>query len=297
MIMKTIYVEGRKDNFIKHIMNEIADECERLGHTVERCYPFSHYRRPPPEGLKKSDLIIVWNGIHPHYRQYQECIQEHGIKTLYAELGWFPQRKTFQIDPTGFNAAASWASEPLKSKGKERIAIPSEGDLLVILQLDIDTQIRYHSPYFENMTEFVKFLADISPMKLRVRRHPRHAPSAGVRRIVNEHPNCYWDDSKLLPEALDKSCAVAMINSSSGIEALMRGAPILCFGNAVYRHPGVVVCCDNRPKATRKAIESIHKAGIWKQRVNEFLARIMTKQWTIEDIPTRLGPFLDQVLK
>ncbi len=89
---------------------------------------------------------------------------------------------------------------------------------------------------------------------------------------------------------------MATVNSSSGVEALIRGVPILCFGNAIYRHSGAVLCCTNDQNHARKAIANLDRAGIWQQKVNELVKRIMDKQWVIKDVPKKLKPLLDQVL-
>ena len=294
--MSKIFIELRNQALVKKTMQSFVDACRSFGHDVHICAPFSG-STPGSEEFSKCDLAILWNGIHSKYRKYRELIDLWGVKTLFVELGWYPQRQTFQVDPKGFNMEASWANDPLQATGKQRISIPNKEELLVILQLDIDTQIQQHSPYFKDMASFINFLAEVSPRKLRIRKHPRHKPSPAVSSAVQIHKNCFWDDSPNLVEAMSKCKAVATINSSSGVEALIKGYPVLCFGNAIYRHSGAVLCCTNDKKETRKAIANLDRAGIWQQKVNELIERLMDKQWTIPEVPKKLRPLLEEALK
>ena len=215
---------------------------------------------------------------------------------MYVELGWFPQTATFQIEPTGINSAASWTSEPLTQTPQRPLEVRSSGDLLVLLQDDEDTQITLRSPWFADMHEFLRHLVEHSSVPVRVRPHPRHANSAAVASLIN-NSDCRLDQSPSLFAALNDCRAVACINSSSAVEALAHHIPVLCYGNAIYRHPGVVHCLDNDEEATRLATKRLAagNSGLFTNLIDEFLGRVQRQQWKVASIPRRLPPLIGQV--
>src|SRR5262245_30211907 len=182
--MSTILVEARRDPAPAEALDQIAATCRRLGHEVfrwrgPRSGRVPHWRWPFP-----CDLAILWNGSHPGYARALNIFRHRGTKLLYVELGWHPQRGTIQIDPQGINARASWARQPLTLPGSTPVAIRQDGDLLVVLQLDRDTQITQLSPWFADMRSFVEFVCRHSALPVRVRAHPRELPDAEFQKRV-----------------------------------------------------------------------------------------------------------------
>ena len=92
--------------------------------------------------------------------------------------------------------------------------------------------------------------------------------------------------------------ALACVNSSCGVEALGTGLPVLCYGQAIYRHPGAVYCLDDDPQATRDATESLAagRCDLFREPAAEVVSRIVSHQWPVAEIPRRLPPLVEQAL-
>jgi hypothetical protein len=294
---KTILVEARRDRNVKPILDALAAECYRLGYRVKRWRGPLSGRVPYRRRLSHCELAIIFNGAHPAYQSMRRQLENRGCKRLYVELGWFPQSDTFQIDPAGINSTASWASEPLQLTPQDPLEVRSSGDLLVLLQDDEDTQITQRSPWFADMHEFLRHILEHSSLPVRVRPHPRHPKSDAVASLIS-NSDCRLDRSPSLSAALLDCRAVACLNSSSAVETLVKHIPVLCYGNAIYRHPGVVHCLRDDGAATRIATDRLATglSGLYTNQVDEFLGRVQQQQWRLESIPRRLPSLLRRIL-
>lgn len=295
--MSTILIEDRKDLNSHRVLQAIANTCRSLGHDVFRWRSPHSGRVPHWRHIFRCDLAILFNGTHLIYGPALERLRQMEAKRLYVELGWNPQAGTCQIDPAGINARASWARAPLHVVGQTPLATRPTGNLLVVLQLDTDTQITQQSPWFRSMRQFLDFLCLHSRLPLCVRAHPKSKDVDSLRELALSR-GAEWDQSASLAEAFRHSRAVACINSSGGVEALSHGLPVLCYGNAIYRHPGAVYCLDDRPEATRAVIDELAagQCSLQAERVTAALKRVMDHQWTVAEIPERLPALLQRVL-
>jgi hypothetical protein len=296
--MATILVEARKSPAAGAFLDRAAQVLRDGGHRVVRWRGPRSGRVPYSRLLWPCDLAILFNGTHTGYRPYHCYLDRWQTPRLYVELGWYPQQDHFQVDPQGINAAASWAGQRLESPCRTPLPVRGSGDLLVVLQHDQDTQITEMSPWFENMLAFVRHLVEHSALPLRLRKHPRHALDAQIGELADAK-GIVWDQSPSLAAALDTCKAVACVNSSSAVEALARGLPVLCFGKAVYRHPGAVICltddADQLDAATRELREG--RCGLFVEPIEELVRRITTRQWTLDDVRRRLPPLVESLLE
>ncbi|MBC7855030.1 MAG: hypothetical protein IAF94_16485 [Pirellulaceae bacterium] len=295
--MSTILVEARKDANVRPALDLIAETCRGLGHDVFRWRgPLSgrvpYWRHPFP-----CDLAILFNGTHIKYAPALTRLKQMGAKLLFVELGWYPQKGTVQIDPAGINARASWAGEPLAVEGRTPLRVRSRRELLVLMQLDGDTQITELSPWFANMREFVTHVCRHSALPVRVRAHPLAPPAAELVREV-ERLGATWDHSASLAEALAGCKAVACINSSSGMDALARRLPVLCYGLSIYRHSGAVYCLKGCEEETRLATEQLAAGScpLFEECCDAAGMRAMDHQWSFHEIPERLPAMLEALL-
>jgi hypothetical protein len=295
--MSTILVEDRVCTMARPALDAIAKTCRRLGHDVFRWRgPYSG-RVPHWRYIFPCDLAVLFNGAHTKYDQPLAKLRRMNAKLLFVEIGWNPQRGTCQIDPSGINAMASWAQEPLEVEGKTPLQVGSSGDLLVVLQLDRDSQITRLSPWFRSMAEFVGFVCRHSQLPVRIRKHPKAKPDPALEELVNSL-GAAWDNSPTLAAALEDCRAVACINSSCGVEALEHRLPVLCYGRAIYRHPSAVYCLTDDPRLTIEATAEIAagKCSLMAEQAQAALARIMVHQWPHAEIPDRLPVLLEEVL-
>lgn len=261
-----------------NVLNALAQAAEAKGHSVNR---FQH------ADCVGFDISIIWNGLYNWEVAYRK--ENPQQRFLFAELGWCPQKPCFQLDPLGVNAFASWAREQINTKLYVPIVTKLDKiDLLVVLQDDADTQIYtpWLSPMFRNMAEWLCWLAETLPeYRLRIRAHPNHPMSAQAQQIVQNTRNMKLDDSPNMAEAIDESIAMLSINSSSGIEGLQKGLPIIAFGRSVFSsvvNAGYYVFIQKEPREyTRNAISEIILGKSTLNRVAQTAAvsRIMSKQW------------------
>lgn len=297
MRMTSILVEARKDPLPRRILDALANECARQGYEVTRWRGPLSGRVPHSRWLPECDLAILFNGAHERYDYAISRLRQVGAKLLFAELGWLPQSKTFQLDPQGVNANASWVSQTLEPPGKTPLPCRTTGDLLVPLQLDEDTQITRLSPWFQDMAAFVEHLAKNSVLPIRLRAHPQGSPSRRVREIARDF-RLTWDNAPTFAKAMETCRAVATINSTCGAEALHAGLPVLCHGRAIYRRPGAVHCLSNDHRATAEVTTHLSRGStrLSRESIFEAVLAMEAAQWTMDQIPTRFPKLLRDVL-
>jgi len=279
------------------MLDAVAHVCRGLGHDVFRWQGPLSGRIAAWPYIFHCDLAILFNGTHDLYLPTLERLEQMSAKLLFVELGWHPQIGTCQIDPAGINVAASWSGVPLDVTGGTPLSVRPDGDVLLVLQLDHDTQIRRHSPHFPDMASFVEFLCRHSVLPVRIRAHPRQPPSSELVARVLELGGS-WDDSPNLAVAVERCRAIASINSSCGVEALDYGLPVLCYGDAIYRHAGAVYCLGANPKGTWEATAELAggRCSLTVEAQRAALARVLDRQWLPADIPARLPPILRELL-
>ncbi|WP_425618639.1 hypothetical protein NA78x_002348 [Anatilimnocola sp. NA78] len=279
-------------------MRQIAHISRAEGHTTRYWLgPLSGWL-PNRLWAGKPDLAFVWNGVKPRYLPSVRLLNQLGAKVVYVEHGWYPQAPTVQLDTVGVNVGASWSNKPLATRGRTPLPVRPQGDLLVLLQHDEDAQITEYSPWFANMAEFVEHVATHSTLPVRVRPHPRHPPSPALRQAVTSRGHA-WDTSPSLSAALETCRAVACVNSGSAIEAFTRRVPVLCFGESIYRHPGVVYCLDHEIEPLRMATNELAQgqSSLFVEAIEAILERVHANQFRITELnqvlPVRINQWLE----
>jgi hypothetical protein len=294
---RTILVEVRKDPVATAILEPMADTCRAMGHEVLRWRGPLSGRMPYGRWLPVCDLAILFNGAHRSYRPALARLRAWGAAMLMVELGWFPQAGHYQVDRAGVNSAASWAHDNLEVEGHTRLAVRNTGDLLLLLQLNDDTQITERSAWFSGMDQLVRFVCRHSALPVRVRSHPKAGDRMQLRQMVAEC-GASWDDATTLSESLDRCRAVACVNSSAAVEAMAHRLPVLCYGDAVYRHDGAVYCLTDDGVQTRAATDELlgGTSSLYLEKMAAVVDRIVSKQWTAADVPKRLPDLVDSLL-
>lgn len=296
--MRCIVVESRKDARVAPILDALAEGCRQLGHRVWRWRGPLSGRVPCSRRLPLCDVAIVFNGLHRSYEPVLAKLESLSIMPIFVELGWHPQNGTFQIDTSGINALASWASAPLANPSRTALTVRSQGDLLLLLQLDSDSQVTHLSPWFADMAQWVKHMSENSRLPIRIRRHPLSQPSAEVEQLVKQHA-LRWDHASSLAESLAGCRALACVNSSGAVEAIAHRIPVLCYGPSVFRHERAVYCLTNDGAQTTAVTAELAqgKCTLAAEPVDELIGRITARQWTIYDVPTRLPALLQAAFR
>jgi capsular polysaccharide export protein len=123
---------------------------------------------------------------------------------------------------------------------------------LVPLQHDGDAQITHHSPYGQNTDFIINVLRSFalhapSHRKLVFRQHPHSRGGPGHVALIQSLSKELGIGARVhhmvegdTPDLAQHSAGVVLINSTVGLQALERGAPLIVLGDAVYKQPGLV---------------------------------------------------------
>ena len=226
-------------------------------------------------------LAVVWNGHHIEAASCVEVARLLGIKTIFMENGFFPQ--TIVIDEKGVNAANSLAGkgadfyqkvqiEPeklaqlketklqqreLRKKfyGKEEMKFPKQFFFLPF-QVHTDTQVLLNSPYIKNMYDLVdtvySSLEEFNHKNnedywLVVKEHPSDFGRIDYSNLKKKYQkkNVVFITTALSSELIELSRAVITINSTVGIEALLKRKAVITLGEAFYNVEGLVYHCTD----------------------------------------------------
>lgn len=228
---------------------------------------------------KKIDLLIVWNGSFVEAASGVKAARDLGRKVIFMENGFFPQ--TLVLDEKGVNAANSLAGKTAdfyravrtapaklsqlkgtklvprklreKFRGKEKVQLPPKYFFLPF-QVHTDTQVLLNSPRIRNMYE-------LTDTVYRAVEAFNRKNQEDYWLVIKEHPSDYkridYTDLKekyqkekvvfvtTMPssELIQESQAVITINSTVGLEALLKGKPVITLGKAFYNVDGMVCHC------------------------------------------------------
>ncbi|HHW11592.1 MAG TPA: hypothetical protein GXX33_01110 [Firmicutes bacterium] len=229
--------------------------------------------------LRKIDLLVVWNGAYLEAASGVKAARDLGIKVIFMENGFFP--RTLVMDEKGVNANNSLVGktadfyrkiepDPVKLAklketrlvpralrknftGTEEVQLPPKY-FFVPFQVHTDTQVLLNSPHIRNMYELV----DTVYQALKKFNRNNHSD---YWLVIKEHPSDYgridytdlkkkYQGEKVVfvttapsSELIEQSQAVITINSTVGLEALLKEKPVITLGNAFYNVDGIVFSC------------------------------------------------------
>jgi|SRR5688572_12000923 len=201
--------------------------------------------------------IVVFNGYHDRIHAATRSI-ERLWKVLYFEHAWLPQAYHNTIDRLGpgvFSSACRdrvlgprnpaqvletlraldpfYVTKPINADIAEAIGT---GYILVPLQLEFDTSIRYGSPIFKSNRSLLGFVkTNFADFTVVVKPHPLDKNPPRVRGVFFMSKDVPFND--LVPNAR----AIVGINSTTMIEALVHKKPVLALGRNVASNKGVYV--------------------------------------------------------
>lgn len=209
------------------------------------------------------DFGFIWGGRIAPDLVTREILEAQAIKTVFSELGWFPQKGTVYFDRNGTNsritpehpaklgvlaswrfarmrrrfALAQYGRPPLRSR-PALAASPLR--VFVPLQDETDTNITEDSP-FRTMNELIGFLARTYPDDhFTVRPHPR-----AEMPLIEEYRNVDLQDNSVNPvETLSGFDMVLGINSTLLSEAAFLGHRVAFCGNGLARIYGLAAPFD-----------------------------------------------------
>lgn len=155
-----------------------------------------------------------------------------------------------------------------------------ENYIFIPFQVKHDSQILLNSPNFKNMEELVDIVSRISvEINNRIenkvyfifKEHP--ADTYSYNKLYEKYKeNKYmiflkkFDTNKLIKD----SKAILTINSTVGIEGLIKGKKVITLGEAFYNIDGIVKHCDN-PECLDSVVEEVLKTDVDLSLIKRFL--------------------------
>ncbi len=121
-------------------------------------------------------------------------------------------------------------------KKRNNLKTPLPDSILLLLQLESDSQFLLHSPFNSNqeVIDFVDEFAKSNNMKVAVKLHPLDEKKYDLSQ------NSYYVDGRV-PELATHSEVVFTINSSASVDVLKTTTPLVLMGESIYAHKGVAV--------------------------------------------------------
>ncbi|WP_367875286.1 hypothetical protein [Luteolibacter sp. Populi] len=116
--------------------------------------------------------------------------------------------------------------------------------ILLIFQVELDTQHVLYSPLFQGMAEALRICCEardevVPDLPVVVRPHPVQPRPWRIMETFDKMKSVIWDEVTPLEEAMAGAEVVCTINSSVGFQALMAGKRVFALGQACYVLPGV----------------------------------------------------------
>jgi glycosyltransferase involved in cell wall biosynthesis len=198
----------------------------------------------------KPNKLLFHNGLHPMYQDVLNEVKKLGIPIIYSELGWFPQKDHVYFDRWGTNGKSYLAS--LSAEAFCRKSIDDEEEpkkkvkgehVLVVTQLENDTNLIVNSPLFKKNRSFVKHVINQVPdtEKIIIKTHPLDKNWEELLEFENERVKVIKEGN--LEELLSNAKAVIGINSTVLIQALQYDVNIYSYGYGLLDNKGVTINC------------------------------------------------------
>jgi glycosyltransferase involved in cell wall biosynthesis len=197
----------------------------------------------------KPNKILFHNGQLLQYQAVLQKVKSLGIPIIYSELGWLPQKDNVYFDLEGVNARSSLARLDRNNFSGHHIRFPKtrkssirNNDVLILLQLENDTNILYNSPKFKSNIAFIEAIANSKKVgKIYIRPHPKDKNTEKYTNLISE--KIILDTISSLDSLLKKVSSVAGFNSTALIEALYHDVNIYLFGYGILNNKEVAIDC------------------------------------------------------
>ncbi len=220
------------------------------------------------ENLKPC-LSISLNGLPICALGLSLVSDMYGVPCLFYENGLFPD--SLVIDPIGVNYGGSLKgkidipkslniSQNLRQKLEELYATKktvmgtehldsfkvsgTKPNILVALQVDSDSNIKLYSPLVDSAEDFLNTLIssyglNSEDYNVIVKDHPkRKGAGKDIIGSICETNNFSYCIKADMIKIIESSDLVLCINSTVGLESLMKGKPVVNFGGASYTEKG-----------------------------------------------------------
>ena len=231
---------------------------------------------------QRPDLIILWNDMKWHQYVIKKLAIDLGIKTSFFENGTLPNTVTFDRKGVNFNNSIPRDKKFYLDRSKENSDIDKEHSLVTLdkgyifipFQVDYDTQIISHSPWVKNMEELYfiaeRLLASLpEKVKIIIKEHPKSARS--YEYLHSRNPRIVFENTKETDVLVLDSKIVITLNSTVGLESVLKDKPVLVLGNAFYAIEGLCQSVKNEEELAYKVLNASAPYKIIKNSFIEYL--------------------------
>lgn len=201
--------------------------------------------------------FAVWNGNGWVQQCVREAARAAGKTVICFENGLLPNTTT--IDGKGVNAENSVPRDPAAFRDiwpGDDILLPAVQPLpataeaiparyvFVPFQIDSDSQILRHSPWLADMHALFSILEAVLPVAeqlgivLLCKEHPG-SPASYSDLHARQSPFLKFTSVRDTQTLIDHALGTITINSTAGLESLLRFKPVAVLGNAFYAMPGL----------------------------------------------------------
>lgn len=215
--------------------------------------------------LRKFDIVVLWNDMKWHQLIIKELANKNGIKTAFFENGTLPNTVTFDDKGVNYNNSVPRSREFYLELDSNKITsvIPDvldlfntdSGYIFVPFQVDYDTQIISHSPWVRDMEEFYTVLQQLigtlpHNIKIYVKEHP--ASARCYQHLHFKNKRIEFKNDVATDELMNNAELVITINSTVGLESIIKNKPVIVLGNAFYTIDGICQHASNEKDLIRK---------------------------------------------
>ena len=158
----------------------------------------------------------------------------------------------------------TWTKESKFEQPRNDIDLDKYGEyILAPLQLPHDETIKYHShievkDFIEGLTDWAKE----SKTNIVFKGHPANPQSLyHFREYISSSKNCFWIENANIHDLMNRAKACYVINSGTGLEAMLHEIPVVRFGDAEY-NSAVIQGDINDLTKTWEHVNMVHKPGM-----------------------------------
>lgn len=141
-----------------------------------------------------------------------------------------------------------------KKNKKQPALLPEAPDLdapyiFVPFQVHDDTQIILHSPYVHNMTQLTEWVASAvrqyntkyhKDLRIIIKEHPSDQGRQNYDALRTQYPEITFLKQFSTEQLIERASAIVTVNSTVGMESLMKHKEVITLGNATYAIEGIV---------------------------------------------------------
>jgi capsular polysaccharide export protein len=213
--------------------------------------------------------LVTWNGLLPCYARVVAEARRRGMRTAILEGGAL--RATYQVDPQGTNGASTivgltperitaypkaddtlYAQQTFtpRTVNVPDCRTPLPGDLalprryvLLPMQTHGDTQLTHFcAERWRSMPCLLRDVVAALPpgVRLVVKEHPWEMQRDHYEAMRAEFPQVTWCRTRDMDSLLAGARLVVTVNSTVGVQAMLRRLPVVTLGLAFYSKSGLV---------------------------------------------------------